>query len=119
VIVPTLAYEIFGMVVIEAFSHGTPAIVRKTGGMPELIEDSGGGFVYTTDAELAGIMSRLLDDPALRREVGARGFQAYLKNWTPDVHLDRYLGLIRQIADARGRPLGTQSTATAVSGPVS
>jgi glycosyltransferase involved in cell wall biosynthesis len=119
VIVPTLAYEIFGMVVIEGFAHGTPAIVRNTGGMPELIEESGGGFVYSTDAELAGMMARLLDDPALRREMGARARQAYLKNWTPDVHLDRYLELIRQIAGGRGRHLGSPSEAETVSGPVS
>jgi len=107
VIVPTLAYEIFGMVVIEALSHGTPAIVRKIGGMPELIEASGGGFVYTTDAELTATIERLLADPAVRDAAGRRGYQAYLENWTPDVHLKRYLGVIGDIAAARGRRLGS------------
>jgi glycosyltransferase involved in cell wall biosynthesis len=103
VIVPTLAYEIFGMVVIEAFAHGTPAIVRNIGGMPELIQESGGGFVYDTDTELAAMMDRLLTDPALRNSLGTRGHEAYLKHWTPDVHLDRYLSLIGEIAAARQR----------------
>ena len=109
VIVPTLAYEIFGMVVIEAFSHGTPAIVRNIGGMPELIEASGGGFVYTTDAELTATMDRLLADPAARDAVGRRGYDAYLENWTPDVHLKRYLSVIGDIAAARGHRLGTST----------
>ena len=109
VIVPTLAYEIFGMVVIEAFSHRTPAIVRNIGGMPELIEASGGGFVYTTDAELIATMDRLLADPALRQTMGLRGYEGYLRNWTPDVHLKRYLGLIGEIAGGRGHRPGSST----------
>ena len=109
VIVPTLAYEIFGMVVIEAFSHRTPAIVRNIGGMPELIEASGGGFVYTTDAELIATMDRLLSDPALRQTMGLRGYEGYLRNWTPDVHLKRYLGLIGEIAGGRGHRPGSST----------
>jgi glycosyltransferase involved in cell wall biosynthesis len=116
VIVPTLAYEIFGMVVIEAFSHGTPAIVRNIGGMPELIEESGGGFVYATDAELIAAMERLLGTPSLRQTMGLRGYRAYLRNWTPDVHLARYLGLIGEIAAARGRRLGTAAAGVAAQG---
>jgi len=113
VIVPTLAYEIFGMVVIEAFSHRTPAIVRNIGGMPELIEESGGGFVYTTDAELIATMDRLLADPSLRQTLGLRGYEAYLKTWTPDVHLKSYLALIGEIAAARKGSPGIAATQTA------
>ncbi|HEY6103732.1 MAG TPA: glycosyltransferase family 4 protein [bacterium] len=104
VIVPTLAYEIFGMVVIEAFSHGTPAIVRNVGGMPELIAESGAGFVYTTDEELITAMDRLLSIPSLRQMLSLRGYQAYLKNWTPEVHLKRYLALIDELTAARRSP---------------
>jgi glycosyltransferase involved in cell wall biosynthesis len=113
VIVPTLAYEIFGMVVIEALSHGTPAIVRNVGGMPELIEESGAGFVYTTDEELISAMDRLLTTPALRQTLGLRGYHAYLKNWTADVYLKRYLALIDEIAGARRSPDTVAAPSTA------
>jgi glycosyltransferase involved in cell wall biosynthesis len=104
VIVPSICYEIFSLVVIEAFRHQTPAIVRQRGGMPELIAESGGGAVYDTDDQLLAAMERLLDS-SYRRRLGALGYQAYQKLWTPEAHLRGYFDLITQLAAATGRQL--------------
>ncbi len=95
-IVPSLAYESAPLVALEAFQHGTPVIVRDLGGMPELVETSGAGFTYRTDAELRSALDRLAGDPAARGELGARAQAAYRREWTPDVHLRRYFELIEQ-----------------------
>ena len=58
-IVPSLCYEVFGMVLIESFSVKTPVIVRDLGGLPEVVSDSNGGFVYRTDQDLVQAMERL------------------------------------------------------------
>ena len=47
VIVPSLAYETFGMVVIEAFSTATPVIVSNHGSLAELVEPGKTGFTYS------------------------------------------------------------------------
>jgi len=47
----------------------------------------------------------LLEDPSYRNEVGRRGYEAYLRNWTAEVHLKRYFSLINEIATALGKPL--------------
>ena len=60
VIVPSLCFDVFVIVIIEAFMHKTPAIVRRIGGMPELIEESSAGFVYETDDELVTAMDCLI-----------------------------------------------------------
>lgn len=104
-IVPSLCFEMFPLVILEAFKEQTPVIVRNLGGMPEPIEESGGGAIYNTDEELVAIMDRLLADPLYRRELGLRGYQAYQQKWTPRVHLKRYLSLIHEIAMARGKRL--------------
>ena len=39
--------------------------------------DSGGGFVYRTDEELLEAMDRLADSPALRDELGQKGYEAF------------------------------------------
>lgn len=50
-------------------------------------------------------MDQLLDDPARRRELGWRGYQAYQRLCTADAHLPRYLALIRDVAGEEDRLL--------------
>jgi glycosyltransferase involved in cell wall biosynthesis len=95
-IVPSIAYEAFGIVTLEAFSQGTPAIVRDLGAIPEPVRESGGGFVYRTDAELTDAMERLRSNPALRAELGARGYKTWRERWSEDAHLQGYFAAIEE-----------------------
>ena len=103
VIVPSLCFESFPLVIIESFREKTPVVVRNLGGMPEIIEESGGGFVYDTEEELVATMNRLLAEPSLRWNLGLHGYEACQQNWTPDAHLNRYFRLIREIASTRSQ----------------
>jgi glycosyltransferase involved in cell wall biosynthesis len=104
VITPSLCYETFGQVIVEAFSQRTPALVRNLGALAEIIQESGGGLAYDTDAQLVSAMERLEGEAALRQEWGERGYQAYLRNWTAEVHLDRYLALVQKFRAAKQVP---------------
>ena len=93
-IVPSIAYEISTLVVFEAFRGKTPVIVNDIGGLPELVEESGGGFVYGSERELLNAMDRILDEPGLRDELGRKGHEKYLEKWSAGSHIEAYLGLI-------------------------
>jgi glycosyltransferase involved in cell wall biosynthesis len=94
VVVPTLTFESFGQVIIEAFRQKTPAIVRDLGAMPEIIAESGGGFVYNSDDELVDALDRILTSPLNRGKMGTSGFQAYREKWTAEAHLKKYFEVI-------------------------
>jgi glycosyltransferase involved in cell wall biosynthesis len=96
-------YEIFPLVTIEAFRQKTPVIVRNLGGLPEIVTESGGGFVYDSDQELESAMDKLITNRSMQSELGLRGYDAYLRCWSPDAHLARYFGLIDKIASDRIR----------------
>jgi glycosyltransferase involved in cell wall biosynthesis len=97
VIVPSVCYETFGIIIIEAFSNKTPVIVNNLGALPEAIEDSGGGFVYNNRGELVKALKMLAGNSALRSELGNRGFEAFLKFWNEEAHLTKYFNLIEKI----------------------
>jgi glycosyltransferase involved in cell wall biosynthesis len=97
VIVPSICYEVFGIIIIEAFSMKTPVIVYNLGAMPEVIEDSSGGCVYSTEDQLRSAMDALAKNQALRTTLGVNGYQAYLKYWSENAHIEKYLGLIEQL----------------------
>ena len=101
VIVPSICYEVFGIIIIEAFSLKTPVIVNKFGAMPEVVEDSGGGFVYNNEDELVTAMEKLAKDQNLRTTLGEKGYQAYLRYWSEDAHIERYLNLVKQLQHER------------------
>ena len=101
VIVSSICYETFGIIIIEAFSHKTPVIVNDLGALPEVVDDSKGGFVYSTEDELIAAMKKLAADRNLRDELGERGYQAYLKYWSEEPHLNQYLELIENIKERR------------------
>jgi glycosyltransferase involved in cell wall biosynthesis len=95
--IPSLTYEIFPTVALESLARRTPVIAHDLGGLPEIVEDSGGGIVYRTAEALADAMRRMHEEPALRREMGDKGARAVSERWSRDVHLTRYLELIRGV----------------------
>jgi hypothetical protein len=40
----------------------------------------------------------LVAQPELRHELGRRGYEGLLSNWTREVHLERYLDLVKRTA---------------------
>jgi glycosyltransferase involved in cell wall biosynthesis len=96
VVVPSLVYETFGYVVLEAFAEGTPVIVRDLGALPELVDESQGGLVFRTPEGLVESIRRLAHDDHLRSTLGASGERARHGVWSEAEHLDRYFALIDQ-----------------------
>jgi len=103
VIVPSICFEASPLVIFEALREQTPVIVRNLGGLPEMVEQSKGGFIYNTEEELVAAMDRLLSDPSYRQELGRQGYEAYLRNWTAEVHLKQYFELIHKITTGTAR----------------
>jgi len=100
VIVPSINYEVAPpLVIMEGFRQHTPAIVRNLGSMPEIIEESGGGLIYTTGQELISALDKLLEDPTYRNLLGQRAYRALEEKWTPEAYLRKYLGLIHELRD--------------------
>lgn len=93
-ITPSLGFETFGMVVIEAFRHGTPVLARRTGPLPELIETSAGGMLFDSTAQLAEAMALLMSRPELRSALGAAAARAFAANWSESAVMPRYLELV-------------------------
>jgi glycosyltransferase involved in cell wall biosynthesis len=97
-LVPSVTYETFGIIIIEAFARKTPVIVRDLGAFPEVVEESGGGFIYWTDEELLAAIERIRHSPALRAELGEKGYRAFVENWSKEAHLKLYFNFLRKIA---------------------
>lgn len=77
--------EEWGLVVNEAMACGAPVIVsNRVGSHFDLVRDGGNGFIFApADAEqLARILSRFEEDPALSRRLGDEGSKM-IQSWTP------------------------------------
>ena len=68
--------EGFGMVIVEAMSHGVPVVASRSGGIPDIIRDGENGLLVAERdiGGLAATIGRVLDDPELagRLSRGAR-----------------------------------------------
>ena len=100
-IVPSITYETFGIIIIEAFARRTPVIVRDLGALPEVVKDSGGGFIYQNDEQLLNAIENLGAKPELRERLGQKGYETFLTNWSREAHLDLYFGFLREAAQKK------------------
>ncbi|MCC7355347.1 MAG: glycosyltransferase family 4 protein [Anaerolineae bacterium] len=97
-IVPSVTYETFGMIIIESFARKTPVIVRDLGALPEVVQDSGGGYVYRNDQELLAAIQRLAGSPELRHELGEKGYNTFVERWSKEAHMALYFDYLRKAA---------------------
>ena len=98
---PSLMMETFGLTMVEAFACGTPVIARDAGGNRELIEKTGAGLIYHSEAELRAALHSLARDPLRRRRLGELAYRGYRSYYTETVHLDGYLAQVKAILTAK------------------
>jgi glycosyltransferase involved in cell wall biosynthesis len=102
VVVPSVGYEVFPTIVLEAYAQATPVIGHRLGPLPEML-DGRGGLTYATKEELRAALETLRSNPEHRGTLGRLGLDTYRENWTPERHLDAYFALIADREDARAR----------------
>lgn len=103
-VVPSITYETFGIVCIEAFARKTPVVVHDLGGLAEVARKSNGGLTYRTRGEMVAAMRRLAESPEVRRQLGENGYRAFLEQWTTEAHLDQYMGWIEKFRPGTTEP---------------
>lgn len=101
-LVPSVCYETFGIVLIEAFREGTPVIARRLGPFPEIVDRSGGGELFHTSEELVTAMRRLQDDPGHRARLAQCGYRGFVERWSESAVIPQYLDIVRRVAVRRG-----------------
>lgn len=90
--------------VIEAMSHGLPAITTDVGGLPDLITSESAILIPAGDARaLADAMLRLASDPGLRKRMGQAARKRYLELFAPDAVLSMLTTTYSRVA---GTPSG-------------
>jgi glycosyltransferase involved in cell wall biosynthesis len=102
-VVPSVCYETFGIIIIEAFRDGVPVLARRIGPFPEIITRSGGGELFGDAAELRAAMTRLRQTPGRRDELARaarRGFEQY---WCEDAVVPEYFRILHRAALRTGR----------------
>ncbi|MEO8723539.1 MAG: glycosyltransferase family 4 protein [Sphingobium sp.] len=100
-IVPSICYETFGIILIEAFRSGTPVIARRIGPFPEIIA-RGGGLMFENEDELRSAIAELGEDAVRRDNLAQEARRAFETHWTEDVVMEQYLNVVRQVACNRG-----------------
>lgn len=103
-LVPSITFETFAQVILEAYATRTPVIVRDLGPLPEIVGESGGGLVFRDSDSLLAAMERLRTDRALRDRLGEAGYLAYRSRWTEEAFLEQYLGVIGEIRARKSPP---------------
>ncbi len=112
-ILPSTGYEIYGQVVLEAFAHGTPAVVTEVAGARELVEASGAGHVYASDEVLGQALASLAGDEPRRDALGRQGQDHVRLEHGESHYVDEYERLIAE----RRRARSIDGTASRSSGP--
>jgi len=90
--VPTIAQEGLSRTSVEAMASGIPVIASRIGGLPYTVSDGITGLLFEPGdaADLARKIARLLDDPALRRQMGLAGRRRFEDEFTWQTVIERY-----------------------------
>jgi glycosyltransferase involved in cell wall biosynthesis len=97
-VVPSICYENFPMVIAEAYACGRPVLASRIGALPELVDHGRTGLLFAAGdaAELADSLRRLAGDPASRRAFGEHARRACEARFGPARNFELLMGAYRQ-----------------------
>jgi glycosyltransferase involved in cell wall biosynthesis len=77
-VVPSIWYEVFGMIILESFINSTPVVASRIGGIPELVKDGYNGFLFEPGSVngLKSILGKISDDPSILKELEKNAYES-------------------------------------------
>ncbi len=103
-ILPSIWYEGFPTVLLEAMSFGLPVVCSRIGGLPEIVEDKKTGLLYEPGnaEELADCIRTLWRNPDLCKKLGAAGRLRVQEKYAAEKLLNRLIGIYEKVISENG-----------------
>jgi glycosyltransferase involved in cell wall biosynthesis len=85
-VTPSICFDTFGLVNLEAMEHKKPVVATLFGGSPEVVDEGRTGYLENPFdvSSFAGRVRALLLDEELRERLGRAGYQRLLERFTID-----------------------------------
>ena len=100
--------EPFGLAALEAMASGTPVVAVREAGPIETVVDGVTGFLCERDAgQLGTAVLRLLDEEALRRQMGAAGRRQMIQQWSWGRAVEQLQRLLTEAAERQTETPGS------------
>ena len=98
-VLPSLSYEGFPLVLVEALSVSLPIIVSRIGGLPELVEDGVSAILYTPGeaSELLAAMRYLAAQPLKAAAMRLAARSLYLERYTEAANYDALVSIYGEL----------------------
>ncbi len=104
VVVPSIWYETFGMVAIEAFACGTPVVASRLGALAALVRDGETGLLFEPGnaRDLAIKLSWAQAHPEAMAVMGRNARAQYEAEFSPDVNYRRLIEIYGEAMEQTG-----------------
>ena len=101
-IVPSVCFETFGIILIESFRQGTPVIARRIGPFSEIVERCNGGALFDNEGEMLEAMTSFQKNPNQRENMSQAALTGFRTYWSEDAVLAAYFKTLHGTALAKG-----------------
>jgi len=97
-VVPSIWYETFGLVVAEAFASGLPVIASRIGALAELVREGETGLLFKPGdaADLVRVLAWAQAHPQEMARMGRQARLDYEARFTPERNHGQLLEIYRQ-----------------------
>ena len=111
IVICTICFEGFPMVVVEAMLYGKAVICSRIGGLPEIVEDGKTGLLFEPGnaEELAEKIRYLWERPELCRKMGEAGREKALREYSPGRYYERLMVCYEKAIDIASNNVGHRS----------
>lgn len=97
-VIPSILWESFGLVIIDAMSYGLPVVASRIAGPAEIVEDGVTGLLFRpgNPTDLAEKIRNLWTHPDLCRQMGQAGREKAIREYSEDVYYKRIMAVYKK-----------------------